>query len=306
MNILIIGLGSIAAKHIDALQKISKNCTIYALRSQRSSAKTNNVIDVYSIDELSVQLDFVIISNPTHLHFDTIQNVLQLGCPVFIEKPSLQSLKNATSLIEQVEKEKTITYVACNLRFHPCIQYIKEYIKKNSPVINEINVYCGSYLPDWRPGRDFREIYSANKEQGGGVHLDLIHELDYLYWIFGKPIETNKILRSRSCLAISAIDYANYSLIYNNFVASVILNYYRRDKKRTFEIVFEEDTWVVDILSSTITSSMKGTIFHSSDPLLDTYVKQMEYFLTLVNRQSNSMNTLRDSVEVLKICLENE
>jgi len=131
------------------------------------------------------------------------------------------------------------------LRFLECIGFIKEKIQfLNNRALNEVNVYCGSYLPEWRPGIDYKKSYSANPELGGGVHRDLIHELDYLYWLFGQPKAVNRFLRSQSSLAISSFDYANYLLDYDGFSANVILNYFRRDAKRSMELVFSDEDLV--------------------------------------------------------------
>ena len=43
----------------------------------------------------------------------------------------------------------------------------------------------GQYLPDWRPGTDYKSGVSAQKDLGGGALLELSHELDYLQWFFG-------------------------------------------------------------------------------------------------------------------------
>ena len=131
-------------------------------------------------------------------------------------------------LVQLVESNNIITYVACNLRFHPCIIYLRNILSKNILIINEVNVYCGSYLPDWRPGVNIRTIYSSNPNMGGGVHLDLFHELDYTVWLFGHPKVSKSFLRSASSLNIDSIDYANYILEYNTFNANIILNYFRR------------------------------------------------------------------------------
>ena len=134
------------------------------------------------------------------------------------------------------------SYVACNLRFLDCISFIKDNLPQLlNKKLNEVNVYCGSYLPDWRPNADFRAAYSAKAELGGGVHLDLIHELDYVYWLLGIPKQVNRTFKSQSSLSIGSIDYANYILDYNGFCANVVLNYYRRDSKRTLELVFEDE-----------------------------------------------------------------
>ena len=43
---------------------------------------------------------------------------------------------------------------------------------------------------------------------GGGVGIDLIHEWDYLTWLFGTPVETYSIQRKISNLEIDSDDVA--------------------------------------------------------------------------------------------------
>ena len=253
MKVLIIGLGSIALKHIKALQELYPSVVIYALRRKGElSKKLEGVIEIFDINEIAVDtLSFILISNPTAVHYQTIKEVIAYKKPLFIEKPLFSDLsKEANELVTKVEKQEIPTYVACNLRFLECIAKVKELIVGKR--INEVNVYCGSYLPNWRPNVDFRKVYSANKEMGGGVHIDLIHELDYVYWLFGAPIHTQSFFSNKSSLNITAYDYANYLWEYDDFSVSVVLNYYRRDSKRTLEILTDEGTYLVDLLRNNI------------------------------------------------------
>lgn len=306
MNVLIVGLGSIAKKHIYALRTIQPNCKLYALRSSKIAATEEDIVNIYDINELNIKVDFAIISNPTSLHYETIKCLAEKNISLFIEKPALHSLENASELIELVENNKVVNYVACNLRFHPCIIFLKETILKEKRKINELNVYCGSFLPDWRPAVDHRKTYSSNVKMGGGVHLDLYHELDYTIWLFGMPKRTTSILRSVSTLEIDAIDYANYTLEYNNFTASILLNYYRRKAKRVIEIVFDNETLIVDLINNCIKDDFGKIIFVADNfALKDTYVTQLSYFITLLSIKLNPFNTLRESLNVLKIVLQN-
>ena len=68
MKILIIGLGAIANRHIEALKTIDVSVEIYALRSSRNSKKNKGIVDVFSLEELTCKPDFIIISNPTINH----------------------------------------------------------------------------------------------------------------------------------------------------------------------------------------------------------------------------------------------
>jgi len=304
MNILIIGLGSIGERHINAIKSIISQATIFALRSGNNSKKYPDVTDIYHLDEIStINIDFAIISNPTAEHKKTIENLTKYDFPLFIEKPLCSSL-DIEDLIQSVYSKGIKTYVACNLRFLDCIRFIKDMAPLTSKKrLNEVNVYCGSYLPLWRPKIDFRNTYSVNPELGGGVNIDLIHELDYLYWIFGIPKEIIRIFRSQSSLSISAIDYSNYILDYNSFCANIVLNYYRRDPKRSLELVFEDETWNVDLLKNLITCN-KETIFSSEQRIPDTYLIQMEYFINCLKTNNKTFNNISDAYNVLKICIE--
>lgn len=306
MEIAIVGLGSIAAKHIYALKSIDQNFEIKGLRSSRSSAAVEGISDIYSMDEIG-KPDFAIISNPTHLHYETIIELASRNIPMFIEKPALHSLDHIDSLVENIESKQLITYVACNLRFHPCLQFLKNQLSKKKELINEVNVYCGSYLPDWRPGKDYRKVYSSNLSMGGGVHLDLFHEMDYTNWLFGSPVAYHSFFSNKSTIGIDAPDYANYMLSYTGFNVSLVLNYYRKDPKRTIEIVFQNETWLVDLINNTITNEEGKIIF--SDPefkMIDSYISQMKYFLSNLKENTIPMNNLKESVEILKISLSDE
>ena len=262
MNILVIGVGSIALKHITALRQHHPAASVKALRSSHHAPAYEGVENVYAWDEVmaGTKPDFVIISNPTQLHEQSITQALSLNCPLFIEKPVLSDTQNADTLQQQITEKHIITYVACNLRFHPALQFIREYLGTNRREINEVNIYCGSYLPDWRPATDFRKVYSANKAMGGGAHLDLIHEIDYCNWIFGTPQQTLALKRNASSLDIDATDFAAYRLIYEKFTANITLNYYRRDSKREMEIVTAADTFRVDLLKGTVTAVLEDKL----------------------------------------------
>ena len=304
MKVLIIGLGSIALKHIKALQELYPSVVIYALRRKGEPSKgIKGVIEIFDMDEIAVDtLSFILISNPTAVHYDTIQKVIRYKKPLFIEKPLFGALsKEANDLVMEVGRQGILTYVACNLRFLESIVKIKNLLIGKR--VNEVNVYCGSYLPDWRPNVDFRKVYSANKEMGGGVHIDLIHELDYVYWLFGVPIHTQSFFSNKSSLNITAYDYANYLWEYDDFSVSVVLNYYRRDSKRTLEILTDEGTYLVDLLKNTISYNDK-LVFQSSQLSLQTYTAQMQFFVEEILNKQTKFNTIVEANKILELCLQ--
>lgn len=304
MKILIIGLGSIAQKHIEAIKKLRQSAIIYALRSSKDHCAFNDVIDIYSVVDVPNDIDFILISNPTSLHAETIKKVLHFKKPLFIEKPLFAAINNNEEIVDLVNQKNIKTYVGCNLRFHPALDFIKNYLFTENLKINEVNIYCGTYLPKWRPSQDYTKSYSAKKELGGGVHLDLIHELDYAIWIFGKPLNYNSIKRRVSNLLIDTIDYTNYNLFYPQFNVSITLNYYRSIPKRQIEVILENEIIVCDLLTSTIVNSKNEVIFQDKDfNFQKTYINQMNYFTDNLNNDNIYMNNINESFEILKIAL---
>lgn len=304
MKILIIGLGSIALKHIDAIKEVNPNSIIYALRRKGQPPKdVEGVSEIFDIADIDIsEITFILICNPTSEHYITIKELFQHRKPLFIEKPLFSEISSETQLlVKEVEKKNIQTYIACNLRFLDSIVKAKELIKGSR--INEVNVYCGSYLPNWRPNVDFRTVYSANKEMGGGVHIDLIHELDYVYWLFGIPSRVNSFFANKSSLCISAYDYANYLWEYEGFSASIILNYYRKDSKRTLEIITDKGTFLVDLLKNNISFEGK-IIYNSSQKVQETYFSQMNFFINTILKNDKRFNTITEANKVLELCLQ--
>lgn len=304
MKILIIGLGSIGRKHVDGILNHIPDARIYALRSDNGGDLYRSVKNIYDKSEIPSDLNFVVISNITAAHAGTILNMIQYNCPLFIEKPVLSNTNYVEEISKQLKESEISSYVACNMRFYPAIVFIKNYLKKYDIRINEVNIYCGSYLPDWRPGKDFRAIYSSNKSMGGGVHLDLIHELDYCCWLFGFPNSSKCLHMNKSSLCIDAIDSARYLFAYTEFNACISLNYYRRDAKRQIEIVTSNDTLTIDLLQNKVISNVSGEILFQSDVgIIDTYTMQIKYFVNQIKSGGVLMNNFDYAVELLKLAI---
>ena len=303
MNVLIIGLGSIALKHIKVLKEINANTSIFALRSSKLSTKVSGVKDLFEWEEVvSKKFHFCIISSPSSLHLSHIKLVEVLRIPIFIEKPLFinQSQINDFKILDL---KNLRSYVACNFRFNPIIEFLKEDLKIKAKNIYEVTAYCGSYLPNWRPNKDYRKVYSSIKELGGGVNIDLIHEPDYFVHLFGLPEHTSVHNRKVSSLEINSNDSSIIYLSYKNFQASITLNYFRKDSRRTLEVVTDKKTIFVDFLRGIVKDLETNTIlYQSSEDLIESsYKKQMLFFLNSIKSNEYKMNSIDEALSVLKI-----
>ena len=113
----------------------------------------------------------------------------EAGLDMFVEKPLSHNMKDVYRLCKMIKREKIISLMGCNLRFNKALQEVKYLIEHNTiGKILSVKAECGTYLPSWHPYENYSKGYSARDDLGGGVVLTCIHEIDYLYWFFGKWI----------------------------------------------------------------------------------------------------------------------
>ncbi len=130
--------------------------------------------------------------------------------------------------------------MVCNLRFHPALPVLREAVASIGKPLYA-RAHFGNYLPNMRPGVDYRTLYAAWRERGGGIILDAIHELDYLFWIFGRVTEVGCVADRLSDLDMDVEDYAVITLRHESgFRSSLQLDYLRPFKRRGCEVVGDQ------------------------------------------------------------------
>lgn len=127
---------------------------------------------------------YVVVANRTSEHRAALADLAAAGFrgTVLVEKPLYAEPAEHTAG-DAAELPFERLYVGYNLRFHPGLVRLRDLLAGER--VLSVQVYAGQYLPDWRPGRDYRDGYSAARAAGGGVLRDLSHELDYLTWMLG-------------------------------------------------------------------------------------------------------------------------
>ncbi|MCF8495329.1 MAG: Gfo/Idh/MocA family oxidoreductase [Alphaproteobacteria bacterium] len=246
MKILVLGAGSIGRRHIaNALSHaqggiFDENIQLSAQAAHESGASSFNRLE----EALNWAPDGVIIATPHHTHIALACRAVDAGAHVLIEKPISNSTEGVENFLQHAEKNKKSIHVVCNMRFHPAIKTLHENLDRIGDIYCARSQY-GNYLPNMRPGADYRTLYCAQKKQGGGVILDAIHEIDYLSNFFG-PVES-VLCDADKCsdLEIDVEDYATIIMKHKNNIRSEIhLDYLQKFKRRGCEIVGSKGTLV--------------------------------------------------------------
>jgi len=304
MEVLVAGFGSIGRRHVNNLLNLEDidRISIYTKVKDFGDLNKDKIEIINSLN--GVDVDFAIIANETHRHLATAIPLAERGIHLFIEKPLTHNLRDVRVLKEIVERKKVKVFVGYNLRFLGAMMCIKEQLSKR--IIGDLyfaKIEVGQYLPLWRPDSDYRYSYSANSDRGGGVALDLSHEVDYMRYLFGDPY-CWKVARSKvSKLEIDSEDIFEAVYKYQNgFICNVHMDYLQQDKKREIRIVGSEGTLICDFINKTLRVNKDSVI--KDESIFDinkTYIDELTHFIESIEQNIEPRVTLEDGIKVLKL-----
>jgi predicted dehydrogenase len=310
MNILLIGLGSIGKRHLRNILSLGYNDVSVVSNSFSANAEFEKVTVFKTIDEAfaSNHFDAAFVCSPTAFHIEQLIALLKNRVKsIYIEKPLNNSLQNVDVVLQLANKYFPHIVVGYDLHFDPGIQRIREWIKENRiDRIVSANAFVGQHLPQWRPYEDHRQGMSAKKETGGGVMLDLIHEVDYLYWLLGnvETVACNYINTGE--LEIETEEAADMLLKFSNGVtATVHLDYWQPKLKRFCILTGTKGTihWNLSEQNVTITNLQgeQEEFSYQSFNRNDRFVCIVKTFLE--NANDERLTKLPDAIESLKVIL---
>ena len=256
-NILIVGLGSIGARHLKNLVSMGFENISVVTREGKKNKEFIEFDYFQTIKEAcsSKNISSVIICSPSSNHLAHLEESIVNGIAnIYVEKPISHSLNDIQSFQDRHSLDELNIVVGYDLRFDPALQHVKKLISNNKigKVLSFISE-VGQYLPDWRPEKDYRKTMSAQKLLGGGVMLDLIHEYDYINWLFG-PIDgiygkNNKL----SNLDIDTEDISvNIFETSSGVLGTLHLDYIQYEMSRSCKIIGDHGLIIWDYVTSSV------------------------------------------------------
>ncbi len=305
-KIAFVGMGSIGTRHLNnVVRYLEQNHESYTIDMYRSSnrplspditQKINREIPLADAAAIQESYDAVWITNPTSAHYETVQRFADAAKAMFIEKPVFDTPDVDITALNL--SPDGICYVACPLRYHPVLEYVKEYVPLQE--VYAARAISSSYLPDWRPGTDYRTCYSAHRDMGGGVDVDLIHEWDYLTNLFG-PMRSGFAIRDQiSALEIDSCDIAVYIARAEHTAVELHLDYFGRQSIRELQLFLPDETIECDILHGKIEFCKAGKQI-SVDCSRDSYQrKEIEHFFNMIAGRCGCDSTISGALRVLR------
>ena len=307
-SIAFVGLGSIGMRHFNnvcsLLESQGNSYSIDLYRSNLKKELSEDIIakvanqylyaDKVTIDKL---YDTVFVTNPPSMHYEAIRKFKDYTKSFFIEKPIFDSTEIDESLLENTKD--IMCYVACPLRYNPVLQYVKNNVNYKDAIA--VRAISSSYLPDWRLGQDYRKCYSAHRDMGGGVDIDLIHEWDYLTTFFGMPKKVFSIKDKISQLEIDSNDIAIYIAKTDTKTIELHLDYFGCKTLRSMDIFMPKETIHCDITNGRVEFLKEDKIIIMNAERNVFQMAEIKHFFDIINGEAPNDSDVYHAYQVLKL-----
>lgn len=305
---LVVGSGSIARRHLANLRRLLPDAEVGCVSASGRPLADGETVATTQLQSMAAAVawapDLAVVASPAPLHLDHARLLLEAGVPVLIEKPLSDSLDRVRDAASLLARHRDRIEVAYNLRFLSSARRMKALIDEAYVGrILGLRIEVGQYLPDWRPQADYRRQVSANRSLGGGVLLELSHELDYLTWLFGRFDQVFCIATNSGQLEIDVEDRADILLSRDGLTAHVHLDFLQRRASRGCKVIGSTGTLNWDLIANRISlDGPEGEKILFSDPGVDhneMYLEQLRGFIEVAAGRAATRITVDDGLAVL-------
>lgn len=311
LNALVIGYGSIARRHVRNLRTLVPNAQVIALRREDTPAPEGVDAVVTDWDRaLAHQPRFALVTSPAPRHLDDTRRALEAELHVLVEKPLATSLDGIQELRVLAERVGKSVLVAYPFRFHRPLRLVREAVAERSVGdVLSIRAEVGMYLPDWRPGTDYRSTVSAVRALGGGALFELSHEFDVVRWLVGDVDRVFAHTGRVSDLEIDVEDIADVLLRFESGAhGSIHLDFLQRIPHRALRVVGSAGTitWQLDGDRARVwCSGQDGWTDLSTTPpdRNEMYLAEMAHLLDCVQGTAHPRVSLMDGEAALRVAL---
>ena len=314
-RVLVVGAGSIGRRHIQCLKELGVANIFVCEPAEANQKQVRGMFDIRDIfvdltEAIRTTYNGVIVCVPNHLHAAVVVPIIEKGLPVLLEKPIEVDLVAAQKISEAANKYNVVCQIGYCLRFNGAMERVHEIIKGGT--LGKVwcaDIMVGQYLPDWRAGVDYRKVYSAIKSHGGGVCLDISHELDYFRWLFGEPIHVQSHTQKISGLEMDVEDVAEAIVMTDRgTIGRIHLDYLSRAPRRKLCVIAEKGNVEYDFISGMLEIYEAGSDFWKrrlcNEDRNMMHKRQLKHFMDCVRNKSKPLVDAADSIKTLEFALK--
>ena len=309
MRFLVVGTGSIGTRHARNLIAMGHEVSGWDAGGEQLDLARRAAPGLLAAAGLEPGLaskpDAVLVCTPPASHVVVARQAVEAGCHVFVEKPVAHLSDEVPALLDTAKRAGRLFAVGFNLRFLPSLRRVKALVDAGRiGRVYSASASFGFYLPAWRAGRDYTDNYAVSAAAGGGVLLDLVHEFDYLGWLFGEAREICCAASHVSALAGDTEDLAEVTVRFvSGVLARLHVDYLRRAYRRDLEVIGADGVITWDYLSRAVTvlgpapDQVEAATGANDAPNEDMYVSELRHFIACLEGREE---LLTDGWEALR------
>lgn len=310
MRVAVLGLGSIGMRHAGNLLRLGAQvCGFDPDPARRAALEAQGGEIAMTRDTAIAQSDAALIASPSALHHADLSAAVAAKRPALVEKPLSHDPQDLERLLDAAATQGLRVWGALNLRFHPAVLAAKALLQQKA--LGDLlwgRLICASYLPDWRPGQDYRQGYAADLRTGG-VLFDVIHEFDLAHHLLGPTQAISCQARNTGVLDIASEDCADIVLRHpNGLQSSLHLDYVTRPPLRVTEIAGTLGRITLDLRGRSWEwrdakgEKRGGETFSSTFD--DDYLAEMQAFLDSLAGRATPLCGGHEALAVLKTVID--
>jgi predicted dehydrogenase len=210
MRVLVIGSGSIGRRHHDNLQALGASSSLVSWRAEGLGGALAAMTDA----------EAVVIATATDIRLPLIEAAAARGLPIYVEKPLAFRPDEVEAIADIAAPVADRSMLGLMMRYHPAARVLAA---GDLSDVFQFAVTIGHDVTQWRQNWRFSESYAARSD-GGGVILDLCHELDLAVCLF-PGLEVTRV-ESLGHPAFPSVDFASrVALRRQGLVGDVSMDY---------------------------------------------------------------------------------
>ncbi len=269
MRAIVTGTGSIATRHLKNLRQLFPNAKLAVVARAGGAGlpiAMESIADERFTDlasALEIPADLGVVATPAPLHVEQAVRFVECGVPTLIEKPLAMKPFDCAALLALQKQDKVRIVVGYCLRYHPLFMTLQDRLAAGAiGRLYTIRAEVGQYLPDWRPGTDYRRSVTAQAGLGGGALMELSHEIDLVRAIADLPQLVTAVAVRISELELDVEDVAEivtqHQSKYGDVVASIHLDLFRRVPYRFIRVDGDGGRMELDFVAGRLVTHVAG------------------------------------------------
>ena len=194
MTFLVIGSGAIGQRHASNLAALGEKTELISWRTEGLAGVERKLA--------KNSYEGAFICTATQIRTPVIQLLADANIPFYVEKPLAYAQSDLTAITDILGDLANRCFVGLMMRYHPALRFLHD---QDLSKTYRFHFEIGHDVHQWRQNWRFADSYAANPD-GGGVLLDLCHELDMAHCLF--PTATLGTVNSLSHIDHPKVDFA--------------------------------------------------------------------------------------------------